>query len=315
LGSALRVTKASMLIAAFMLLASTIPCAGQSEDPIGGEWVYSFNDDYYGMVFSGTWTLSCERIVKSPLGDPQMDVVEYHSLLVATGSDSTAMASYEGTMTMSEEMYYDAETSDAVGYISNQHMDMRFVTGNATSEYRFDERNETVYTPPGGSGTEPTAMNAGDSWTETYTKVSNSSGYEDGGYYSEESTWTETLEFTYLGLETVSVPAGVFQCDKIEIVASDGVVETYWYSVEVSSQVKIEDEYESGEIMTYELASYSLERNPSGGTVEMGSDLFMVAFCSFIVATVVAVVCASNIVKERRPPTRELEDIPPPPTD
>jgi len=298
----------ALMIAAFWLLTLASPCAAQSNDLVGSEWVYSFQEELLGVVeYTGNWTYSCVRIVDSPLGDTQQKVAEYHSTLVISydRSSGSAPSGYSWTLILSEDQYYDIETSELIGSISNEHIEERHGSGNNISTYSYDERNETVCTPPGGSGTEPAAIAPGDTWTKAYTKVSNVSGYEDGVYFAKEFTWTETLEFTYIGSETLSVPAGIFSCNKYEIAFSDGETETAWWAPDISGYAKIEDAYGSNDVLTYELKSYRLESGSGGGTVEMGPDWFIASFFTFVAVTVVAAAYASTIVKGKKKPSEE----------
>lgn len=305
---ALRIVEVALLAFTLLLPPFTSSCSAQTSDPVGSEWVFSFTDEYYGMVFSGSWTSSCEEVMESPIGYAHQEVVRYHSLLVASGYGTSLRVDYEGTMMMSEDTYTDAETSETVGYVSNQHIDMRFESDNEVTEYEFNERNVTLYAPVGGYGAEPTDISAGDSWSKTYTKVSNASGNEDKAFFSGENIWTETIEYTFLGFETISVTAGTFQCSKYELSSYDGTVETAWYSSEVDSYAKIVDEYESGEVATYELSSYRIGKSSGGATVQMGSDLFLAGLGIFVAATAIAAVYAFGIEKKQRlQPVKDIE--------
>lgn len=271
-----------------------------ADSPVGSQWVYSFQDRYFGETYSGTWTQYCDRIVAAPMGD-HVDSYEYHSILTATGSGTSSGISYNGTIATSEVVYYEVGTYDTIGFISEQHTSFRYNYGGGSQTYTYDIRNETTFTPPGGIGSEPTSLQVGDSWTKTYTKVFNTSGYYNGNYTSLNSTEVETLEFTYDSSESISVPAGDFNCEKIIVYYQDGTVETDWYSTEISEYVKMQFVYSSGETVLYKMTSYSTGTNGGGGgTVEMGSDLFIAGFFIFIGATIVAAALAYRIVEAKK---------------
>lgn len=298
IGARILATVAATVIIA-SILAVPLPSEAATDSPVGSQWIYTFNDEYLGEVYSGTWTMFCDRIVAAPMGDHR-DAYEYHSILSAHGSDTISGITYNGTMAASELAYYDTQTFEILGFISDQHYSFQYNHSGDITYFNLDERNETVYTPPGGTGTEPTSLQIGDTWTKTYTKVFNSSGYRNGKYFVLNSTDIETLEFVYEASESVSVPAGNFNCEKIVIYYSDGTVETDWYSIELSEYAKIQYAYASGETVLYEMSYYSTgTNNGGGGTVEMGSDLFIAGFFIFIGATVVAAVIVNKIVKDR----------------
>jgi hypothetical protein len=310
LSGRLGVIASSLLIATFWLLAVAPLCSAQTDEPIGSEWVYSIRGEFSDMPeLTGTWTLSCERIVTSPIGDTQEEAVEYHSIMDADQSGYILSNGYSRSIVSSEDIYYDLDTSGIIGYVSNTHVDVRYDYGYSVSTDSYDELDRTVFTPPGGTGAEPSEISVGESWTKTYTKVKNLSYYTDGTYNTDEHTFTETSEYTYLGSETVTVPAGVFTCNVFEIVSSDGYTEMSWYAPEISGYAKVEDDYGFSEVYTYELTSYHLETSSSGGTVAMGSDLFVGAFCAFVVVTVAAAVYVSTVLKREQ----KVDDSPPPP--
>ena len=282
------------------ILSIPLPSEAATDSPVGSQWVYTFNDEYLGEVYSGTWTMFCDRIVAAPMGDHR-DAYEYHSILSAYGSGNVSGLVYNGTMAASELSYYDTQTFDILGYLSEQHYNFQYDYNGDITSFILDQRNETAYTPPGGIGSEPASLVIGDSWTKTYTKAFNSSGYRNGDYFEINSTEIETLEFVYESSESVSVPAGDFDCEKIVIYYSDGTVETDWYSTDLSEYVMLHYDYVSGETTLYEMSHYSTgTNNGGGGAVEMGSDLFIAGFLIFAGATVVAAVFAYRIVKGKK---------------
>lgn len=320
MGGKLGFIAASFIVAAFWLLMLAPVCAAQSEEPIGSEWVYSISGEspiYLTYSLMGTWTFSCERIVDSPIGDAQEESVEYHSIMDVEESGSFSVGySFNRTMIASEYLYYDLNTSELIGYASNTHIDYRYINDNNITEDSYDELERTVYTPPGGYGTEPASFNVGVSWTKNYTKIKNISYFAGGEHYTDEHAFDETMEYTYLGSEMITVPAGTFSCSVFETASSEGWTETSWYAPEISGYVRINEDYGFGDAYTYELTSYHLEADSGSGTVERGSDIFIGAFFAFVVVTLAAAVYASIVLKKaQKPPVRKLGDSPPPPPD
>jgi hypothetical protein len=286
-----------------LVLPLSINSAAQSDQPIGSEWVYDFTDETVGITFSGKWTYSCERITSTSLGGTEREVVEYKSVLSATASISPyASGSVRGEMSEIGTEYYDLETDDLVGYVYNNALMLNAtVAGIGSLSISSAERNETYYLPPGGTGTDPSTIYPGDTWQKSYTKHSKTFGHDGGEFFSEESTFNVTISYEFIGFETVSVPAGDFDCVRIRMMTSDGFEEEAWYSYEISNYVKVRDTAGEAETMTYELDSYVLAHGPAD-PVEMASNLFLALFFIFIVATVMAIVYASMISKGKKPP-------------
>ena len=289
-------------LALLLLLPSlAMDSSAQSAQPIGSQWVYEFEDEYFGIVFSGTWTYSCERATTTPLGGTERSVIEYRSVLSATASmvnEGSGMA--DGEMTAVERQYYDAETDDIVGYVLSESYTLdAMIYGNGSISINSSERNETAYLPPGGTGTDPSNINPGDTWQKTYTKHSKAIGHDGKEFYSRESNLTEIVVFRYIGTETVTVPAGTFSCNKYDITTSDGVHETAWYSNEASYYAKVTDIYSGGETVSYQLKSYELAQ-ASSSPIQMGSNLFLATFYSTIAVTIIAGIYAMIIVRKRQ---------------
>ena len=293
----------SLAILLVLLLPFSINSAAQSDQPIGSEWVYDYTDETIGIVFSGKWTYSCERIASTSLGGTDREVVEYKSVLSATASISPYVSgNVEGEISEIGTEYYDLETDDLVGYVYNSAQTLdAVVVGLGSLSMSSVERNETYYMPPGGTGTEPSTIYPGDTWQKSYMKHSKTVGHNGDEYFSEESTFNVTISYEFVGFETVSVPAGDFDCMDIRMVTSDGFQEEAWYSYAVLNYVKVTDTTGQGEIMTYELNSYVLAHE-SAEPVGMASNLFLAMFFIFIAATVIAVIYASMIFRGKKPP-------------
>jgi len=293
----------SALALLLLLPALAMDSSAQSAQPIGSQWVYEFEDEFYGIVFSGTWTYSCERATTTTLGGTERAVIEYRSVLSATASmvnEGSGMA--DGEMTAVERQYCDAETNDIVGYMLSESYTLDAVIyGSGSISINSSEQNETAYLPPGGTGTEPSGVSPGDTWQKSYTKHSKAIGHDGADYYSRELTLTEIVSFKYIGPETITVPAGTFACSKYDITTSDGVHETAWYSNEASYYAKVTDVYSGGETVDYQLRSYRLVQ-ASGTPIQMGSNLFLAAFYSMVAITVIAGVYAMILVRKRRTP-------------
>jgi len=293
----------SLAILLVLVLPFSINSAAQSDQPIGSEWVYDFTDETVGIIFSGTWTYSCERITSTSLGGTEREVVEYKSVLSATASISPyASGNVEGEMSEIGTEYYDLETDRIVGHIYNEALTLNATVADVGSLYMsYAERNETYYLPPGGTGAEPSSIYPGDIWQKSYMKHSKTLGHSGDEYFSEESTFNVTISYEFVGFETVSVPAGDFDCVKIRMATSDGAEEEAWYSYAILNYVKIRDTTGQAETVTYELSSYVLAHEPAE-PVEMASNLFLAMFFGFIAATVIAVVYASMTFRGKKPP-------------
>jgi len=296
----------SLVILLVLVLPFSINSAAQSDQPIGSEWVYNYTDETVGIIFSGKWIYSCERITSTLLGGTDREVVEYKSVLSATASISPhASGSVRGEMSEIGTEYYDLETDDLVGYVYNNALTLNAtVAGIGSLSISSAERNETYYMPPGGTGTEPSTIYPGDTWQKSYMKHSKTLGHHGDEYFSEESTFNITASYEFIGFEKVSVPAGDFDCVNIRMATSDGFQEEAWYSYAILNYVKVTDTAGQAETMTYELDSYVLAHE-SAEPVAMASNLFLAMFFIFIAATVIAVIYASMIFRGKKPPEFE----------
>jgi len=303
-----RSTTIGISLAILLVLVSpfSINSAARSDQPIGSEWVYDYTDETVGIIFSGKWTYSCERITSTSLGGTDREVVEYKSVLSATASISPhASGNVEGKISEIGTEYYDLETDDLVGHVYNNALTLdAVVAGVGSLSISSAERNETYYMPPGGTGTEPSTIYPGDTWQKSYMKHSKTLGHNGDEYFSEESTFNVTISYEFIGFETVSVPAGDFDCVNIRMVTSDGFEEEAWYSYDILNYVRVTDTTGQAEIMTYELDSYVLAHE-SAEPVGTVSNLFLTMFFIFIAATIIAVIYASMIFRGKKPPEFE----------
>lgn len=299
-----RLRSLQLVIPILVACVLTIPAisSAQLQQLVGSEWIYNFDDEFEGIALSGTYTYSSVQITNTSLGGELRQAVEFRSVLSASASGTIEGTTYDGVLLQSGSDYYDVETDKIIGTVSDQYFHMRMEFGTVTMETAISEHNATVYVPPGGLGIEPTNVQPGDQWSMTYVKHSNASGLNDGRYFEEESNWSETIEYEYEGTESVTVPAGTFECTKFQVTSSMGVQETEWYAAELSGYAKIVDIFESGERATYELSSYDLHEGSGGTPTVMAADLFRAAFFTLIGATALAAVSAAMIFRRKRPP-------------
>ncbi len=293
----------SVAVLLVLVLPLSINAVAQSNQPVGSEWIYDYADEIVGIIFSGEWTYSCERIASTSLGGTEREAVEYSSVLSATASIAPyASGSVAGEISEIGIEYYDLETDDLVGHVYNRALTLNAtLAGYGSLNMSSAEMNETYYMPPGGMGTVPSTIYPGDIWEKNYTKHSKTLGHNESGYFSEESTYNTTISYEFVGYETVSVPAGDFDCVRMRMVTSYGVGEDAWYSYSILNYVKIIDTAGLGETVTYELSSYTLAQEPAAPT-EMASNLFIAVFFSFIAATVMAAIYASMSFRGKKPP-------------
>lgn len=304
-------------VLAMLLLSLATNVSAQSTEPIGSEWVYGFSDSSMGIVYSGTYTYSCERITNCTLGGTTRTAVEYKSVLSSTAAIEAGYSGLvEGSQVSHGTEYYDLATGNLIGHVTIQamHLEITVLGGGPTGgdevvEFDVSEWNETAYLPPGGHGADPTDLEPGTTWQKNYTKHSKVVGHIGDEYYSDNITFDESLSFEFVGVETITVPAGQFYCTVFEVTRSDGVVETEWYSVDASAYAKVVDTTREGEVVTYELRSYTLKAEDGSDTpIDLGSELFRAVFFMFVAATALAMVYAGLIRKRMRPPAVEPQD-------
>ena len=229
-----------------MFILSVVPFGGSGsgdEYESGDEWVYDYDMTIDTMLLSGTLTVSFDgESTRSVAGYAYStyELVYYGSMIVSgtiLGYPVTGTATWRGVDSL------DQATLDEIRWDGNLSMTLTAVVYNTPVTWVWWEHNVSTYSPPGGVGEWPEDPDEGASWTETYTVHSDSMVYDDGDITENSYSVPLTETYTYLGVKTITVPAGTFECEVIQTDDGDSIY-TDWSCDDVGNYVK--SAYESG---------------------------------------------------------------------
>ena len=324
----MRISNATVVC--FLLVASLGRVSGSGdigavEIPTGSSWTYSYNETVHGssethLSIDGTWRYSCLGLADAVTGSNGSQAVEFYSVVKANVSGTVVEYDYfghllqitvAGTLKAFEYSYYDLESGLPISVTTNRVLDVRNsepVYGHSTLIYS-EEHNQTNYTsvrtsPPDlATYTDFSSLIPGTNWTVEYSGFANSTGVEGTKYVSNSSMLDETINYTYIGQESVKVAAGTFDCSKIRHADQDYNV-TEWYCPEIGSYAKIVTST-TGDETVNSLISYHLEEETvSDGAIEK-HDLTMLLLSGVLAVSVVAVTVALYLWKRKRPPVSQ----------
>lgn len=293
--------------------ASSVRAAGTVELPTGSVWVYDYSEQvnatipYYNnlgsasvyLMIGGSWSIECIGLADSVEGS-NSPTLEFHSSILANVSGQVVISywypwptsqsfSAEGTLRIASDEFYNLTT----GFLVRSEYDQEFKVGcHIGGEYKsivyYCEHNETTYTAQElnyyGKNIDPGYGNrvSGDNWTMVYQGLCNATGVIQTSPFSFVGGVSEVLHYTYIGEQSVTVPAGDFVC-KVVKSSSDDYNTTEWYDPAVENNVKIVTSAED-DTATSSLRSYTL--NHELLSVDEGSS-FNLAF--FVLGAVVAI--------------------------
>ena len=157
----------------------------------------------------------------------------------------TTQISTQGTSTTTEvtstkTAAVDKTTLDTIGFEASGSMNGTAYTETGNKSYNYSVK--------------PYPLSVGKTWTVTITTASTS--FTTG----QNQTIPETYRYTYKveKVESITVPAGTFQCFKIvQYDSSNSIVNTRWVT-DVTGVSAVKEIYSVG--VTSELASYSLSK-------------------------------------------------------
>lgn len=291
--------------------------ADESEWPIGYEWLYQYRDSYLQENYEGDMRYFCVGKTLWESGSNSIEVIEYRSRTRGNISSDGPGFSLSGNFSIDSTEYYDIDTGAIVAYVFRQEMRVIETVDYHRSYWNYTEYNMTEYLPPGGLGFEPVQIAEGTVWHKNYSIHSRSNGTAGEVEFDVQSNYTEHVKYTFLGFETISVPAGSYHSSVLKGDYDDGSTSTVWYSDIVSNFVRMVDSYPGGDMLELSLVEYS---RASGGR----NDAYAVSpwnwlFFSFIGATAGAVIAAWVIVRRRRlrdeTPPYQSNVLPPIPQD
>jgi hypothetical protein len=260
-----------IMLSVLLLQGLSLPVVGQAEMPefnIGDRWEYLSTT--LGMNMSMTFEISEQTTI---------DVNGTNYNVWAIEADSTI--DFLG--------YYTAEST---GYNYHLISNMAVVKSDMTmSVIGIDSTIIITYEPPKADIDFP--LTIGKTWTSSFTETTQTDVMGE----TEYSQYNSSFNYTVIGMETITVEAGTFECYKIEADDGEGTLVTIWYSSEVKNKVK-EVTSSWGTIDTEtQLVDYQFA-GENGDEDEEGFNLFampyLLLFLLIIIVVIVVVVVAAR---------------------
>lgn len=274
------------IVAAGMLLMMSLGNDAAAERGLyedGDTWVYDVEIQYESLEFSGpmTYAVMNEEVTESA-------GLDYEVYNVSVDGKLWIVGEYEGvdmvgTYTYNGSVYREVHDLDLVRSEERIVTAMTLEYASISMYFEYIEETTTTYSTPGGVGDEPEDPTEGDTWELVFTYETESM-YDDNGDVTYDSDISVAqVGYTYMRKETITVPAGTYECDVI--LAFDGETrETYWTSDEAGSEVKYMYESASGENGTYLLRSTTFTPPSSLGIALIYVSAGAVAAAAVVVA-------------------------------
>lgn len=284
-------------------IASSGICS-EGEYETGDEWIYNFDMQLETMTLSGTVTYSFD-------GESSKSVAgfAYSTYEIGFGGSLAiggTMQGYtvSGTAAIAGTDSVDKASLNTIVSDYNISMTVTVATFIPVTLVMW-EHNVTTYSPPSGTGEEPDDPDEGESWTKTYTVHYETMAYDDGAITVDSSSVSVTKTYTYLGVRTITVAAGTFECEVIQEDDGDSIT-TDWYCDDVGTHVKSVYESSSSGSGTEVLTSFSYTPPSTGGDLSNA----MILIASGIAVVVVVVITVAWILMRRRSPPKEVQTSP-----
>jgi len=300
-----------------MLLLNLIPTqATATETPKGSTWRYNYVDIYQGMTFVGSMRVTCTGTTTVTLLNQQYNAICYHTTLFANYTRDVHSSSnwISGSMDSSSDDYYDIQTNEEIGFLSYTNISVVSQQYLIPSIY-YSERNESILTPPGGIGSEPSELIEGMNWGIQYVAKYDLTWTDAppaiNRTLSSEKTGTiqDNVTYTYVGERQIDVWAGNFACDVVKGNHTDGTVNTAWLCNETFEPVKVEYNYSSGEHVIYTLQDYSYTPKTAAPDSQSPDLLLLGAVVAIVV---LGVILATFIfLRKKKSPPKSLDEMKP----
>jgi len=291
--------------------------------PSGSVWTYSYNEtasdpESYYLSLNGTLRRECLGLTTLNLSGEGPEVVLFYSTTVAYLDGRWAVYNswqeVSGTLQTTELEYFDPQTGMPVRSVTNYELDIR-QWGVAQPLVYFKEHNETHYS---SVSIQPSDLRLDEgfgnltpftNWTVVYSGTASVEGYEDNQNFSRSFDIHAHVNQTFIGNETVVVPAGSLACRKvISDYADSSVVE--WYSPAAKGNARVTISYRS-EVDNTVLSLVEYELHEEG--ISIGQNGLDVGILLAIVAAVTVAVAATLVFylrRPRRPPSQQDQSMP-----
>ncbi|MEM3038311.1 MAG: hypothetical protein QXE45_02835 [Thermoplasmata archaeon] len=287
----------SLILTASISFSLTV-CADESEWPIGDEWLYRYVDEFPQENYAGFMRYSCVGKTTWVSRENSIEVVEFRSRTSGNISGDSLGLSFSGNFSINMSEYYEVETGSIVAVVFTQHIRIVEAIDYHRSFWNYSEYNMTEYLPPGGLGYEPVSIDIGTVWHKNYSQYSYSEGTIQGAEFKRHSNYTEHVKYTFLGFETINVPAGSYYSYLLRGDYDDGTMSFVWYSDSVNNFVKIVESYPEGDRLEISMIEHS--RSPGVPTGGYAISPWSWVFFIFLGATAVATIAAGIIVSRRK---------------
>jgi hypothetical protein len=260
----------------------------------GDMWLYEVTEYSDSLVYTGHWNASYQGITTKLIDGELQDVHFFLSIWELHVTGTFENATVTGYEILTERQYTDLDDYDTILSEYNQSMTWHLLyPPDVYVDMEGWIYNVSVYSPPGGTGEDPTYISVGDEWTNTYPIEYTTTEYDGFSTIQYSGSLERTVHYTVTGIEAVTVPEGTFSCTVIHEEYDDGGA-TRWISNKVGSDVKIVAYYDSGEEFTAELTYYSFgaRSDRPGSTTALAA--------SAIVAVVAAALVMFLFLRKRK---------------
>jgi len=313
------------LSSALALSVTNVQGTDEISWPIQSAWIYEYSETYRSesieFSVSGTLTNTCDRQTTITVDDEALDVVCFRNFLLADivgeARQATITGGYIwvdvwGTYKVESVEYYDTVSGTILRTVSNETIDIKGGEYPGTYQVIYHyEHNDTDYdnfvsTPSGFDLVEQWSdLGAGTSWDVEYTTHSEVQGVSGTTPFEEVWDLQMAITYNYLGSETLTVPAGVHDCVKIQYV-TDGFNTTKWYCPDFLADAKITTTHSDGEVV-WTLQSYE-PGDTDDGLLGDGNTMMILAL-AVVVPVVAAIAAVAAFMWIRR---RDAKKGPPP---
>ena len=224
----------SLAILVSLCLMFAVSCSNNAQAPPGALPVLKVGD---------TWTMNASiygvdgTIVDTVTGEQVYNGIDCYTVTTQISTQGTSTTT---EVTSTKTAAVDKTTLDTIGFEASGSMNGTAYTETGNKSYNYSVK--------------PYPLSVGKTWTVTITTASTS--FTTG----QNQTIPETYRYTYKveKVESITVPAGTFQCFKIvQYDSSNSIVNTRWVT-DVTGVSAVKEIYSVG--VTSELASYSLSK-------------------------------------------------------
>jgi hypothetical protein len=267
----------------------------------GDFWEYETTIVSAGLNFDGTIKFEMMKIEDITVGSTT------HSAYKISLSGGGSFSGYDqgaylsGTWNAPGLGYYETSDYDLVKIVQNTEMDGFWQLSGMSGTFYQTSHNTTTYELISSTWNFP--IKVGDSGTvKRKADTSSILHYESPGTQdidiSEDFTFNETLNYSCIKTEEVTVPAGTFDTLFIKREAEDGSFVDMWYSQEVGESVKSEYYDENGTWFgTDKLVSFSYQ----GSAESDSNDRLLIMILVAIAIAVVLIALMIGLRMRKRP--------------